>query len=206
MLRAIYIGLQFLQAKKFFNKRHHNTQPNKGTTMIKDIIDETTASIESKLTGMIFGIAAGLTITAVLAYAVIKLIWYFESYLALNYGTEYAIFFVIGIVAVALAPLIYVKAHYAAIVARNQLKAAEKDIQPKHQSGLGDVLAVPEKIVQQAFMGFLDGLATRRAKSRSVLQDAYGNVETDDRDVMNRDFRPANHELNIERLRTTAAR
>ena len=53
---------------------------------------------------------------------------------------------------------------------------------------------------------FLEGLSTPRTKSRSVLQDAHGSVETAYRDVMDRDFIPTTQELNIERLRTTAVR
>lgn len=158
-MQMIYLVLQFLKTNHFFSNQEPS-QPNKGKTMIKDIIEETTISIESKITGLFFSLLAGLTITAVLAYGVIKLIWYFEGYLLLNYGTSYAVFFICAVVAIAVAPLVYTKYYYSAKAEEleHQRKVATELVHAPQRGGLGDIMAMPEKIMHQAFMGFLDGL------------------------------------------------
>ena len=76
--------LQFTQVKQVIKKVLIGTtdsfQKNEAT-MIKDVISETTASIELKLNKLYFKLALGLVMVGVLAYGVIRLIWYFESYL-----------------------------------------------------------------------------------------------------------------------------
>ena len=160
--------LQFTQVKQVIKKVLIGTtdsfQKNEAT-MIKDVISETTASIELKLNKLYFKLALGLVMVGVLAYGVIRLIWYFESYLSLNYGENYAILLLTVIVAAVSLQMIYAK-YVMDKDSRDKRELNLENVQRdatllQHEPG---IFAAPEKLLHQAVLGFLDGFTNSNRK------------------------------------------
>jgi hypothetical protein len=131
-------------------------------TMFKAIINEAKASIESKMTGFFLILFAGLTLTAILSYGLIKLIWYFEAYLVLNYGLIYAVSFVGVVVVLSAVPFLFIKYGPSGeldheVVSNNDQSAPSQPVEI-----IEEVMALPDKILYQAFTGFMQGLRTSK--------------------------------------------
>ena len=86
-----------------------STGSNSNAPLMKDVISDTTEAFEKKLNHLIFKLAIGLMLIGVLTYAVIRLIWYLEGYLFLNYGENYAVLLLFGIAALFVIPIIFQK-------------------------------------------------------------------------------------------------
>ncbi len=151
------MALQFLQAKHVFTGTKSPSRQGEAT-MIKEVINETTASIELKLHKLYFKMAVGLLAVGVLGYGVVRLIWYIENYLLLNYGQNFAIWFVAGIVVVTALAMVYGKyAMDKVSIEKKKLNREKAELEAAMEAEEPGFFAAPEKILHQAFVGFLDG-------------------------------------------------
>lgn len=195
------VVIQYLQAKHVFTDTR-KTSGQSEATMIKEVINETTASIELKLHNLYFKLALGLVAVGVLAYGVVRLIWHFESYLFLNYGQNFAVWFIAGIVVVTALAMVYGK--YMMDRASKEKKKFNQE-KADHESALEAAepgfFAMPERLLHQVFVGFIDGFQKPRQRHREV---PTGNSLSDVGRVDDLEYRQHVETLKLDHLRSAS--
>lgn len=166
------ILIQYLQAKHVFAGAKGSPQKSE-TMIIKDVISETTEAIELKLHKLYFKFALGLVAVGLLAYGVIRLIWYFENYLLLNYGQNSAVWFVAGLLAVTALGMVYGKFLMDKLShEKKKLNQKNADREAALEAAEPGFFATPEKVLHQLFVGFLDGFHKPTRQSLQIENQA----------------------------------
>lgn len=133
--------------------------------MFKQIIDDAKAAIQLKVSSFFATIVASLVFSLVLTYSLVRLIWYFETYLFTNYGTQFAVLLVGVIFLFTIAQILYVKYAFdrsihekREIERQHEKDAIENDLRTT-------IRFSPARIISHALMGFWIGLKEKPEKT-----------------------------------------